>query len=147
MRLNEWGRIVRETWVALPSHYPHIALDAFVIMPDHVHGIIIIGGTGTVGSVGADLRPAPTEVPATRHGLPEIVRAFKSFSARRINEVRITPGVSVWQRKYYEHVVRDEADLARIRAYIQDNPAGWALEHLYPKPARDVDDAETDAVE
>ena len=76
----------------------------------------------------AGLRPAPTKsVVAPRHGLSEVVRGFKSFSGRRVNELRGTPGVSVWQRGYYEHVVRNEEDLNRIREYIEGNPLRWWL--------------------
>jgi putative transposase len=136
VRLNPCGVIVSETWDALPAHYPHLSLDAFVVMPNHVHAIILFDDSddppvgagfkpappsgGTVES-GAGLKPAPT-----RHALPEIVRAFKTFSARRINDLRDTPGAPVWQRNYYEHVVRDETALNRIRQYIADNPARWA---------------------
>jgi len=60
-----------------------------------------------------------------RHGLPEIVRAFKSFSARRINQKRRLPGEAVWQRNYYEHIIRNQSDLDRIRLYIDDNPRRW----------------------
>ena len=90
-----------------------------------------------VRPVGAGLRPAPTEpaptvVPTTKgHGLPEIVRAFKSFSARRINEVRNTSGIPIWQRNYYEHVIRNDGDLHRIRLYIEQNPARWTDDNYY----------------
>ena len=104
------GRIVRNTWLRLPEHYP-VELDAFVVMPNHVHGIIVIP------SVGAGFKPAPT--------LSEIVRAFKTFSARRI-------GHPVWQRNFYEHIVRSEAALERIRQYIVDNPARWAFDRENP---------------
>ncbi len=117
MRLSEAGALARETWENLPAHYPHVILDAFVVMPNHIHGIIVL----TDNVVGAGLKPA-----ATRHGLPEIVRAFKTFSARRINENRGVRAAPVWQRNYYEHIVRDEAALDRIRGYIAGNPANWA---------------------
>jgi putative transposase len=92
--------------------------------------------------VGVDgLRPAPTainDVAAStfddapkRHALPEIVRAFKSFSSRRINQRRNRLGVRLWQRGYYDHVARSERDLERIRIYIQDNPARWTLDEYY----------------
>ena len=74
-------------------------------------------------NVGAGLKPAPT-----LRALPEIVRAFKTFSARRINEMRGTRGVSVWQRNYFEHVVRNEAELLRIREYVVNNPLQWELD-------------------
>ena len=120
MRLNSLGTIVQACWADLPHHYAHVELDAFVVMPNHVHGIILLT------DVGAGFKPAPTRpVPANRHGLPEIVRAFKTFSARRINERRAAPGVPIWQRNYYEHVIRNEDDLQRIREYIQSNTLKW----------------------
>ena len=98
MRLNEIGRIVEKTWTALPEHYPQVQLDIFVVMPNHVHGVILMAddeaprvlagdihttGQGSNPVVGAGLKPAPTK--SERHDLPEIVRAFKTFSSRRIN--------------------------------------------------------------
>ncbi|MSQ25815.1 MAG: transposase [Dehalococcoidia bacterium] len=126
--LNPYGQIAHACWLDLPSHYAFVALDAFVVMPNHVHGVITLHN-GL--SVGAGLKPAPTgDQPAPTsphiHGLPEIVRALKSFSSRRINTLRGTPGTPVWQRNYYEHVVRTEDDLNRIREYIFANPTQWA---------------------
>src|SRR5690606_14708745 len=115
VRLSTEGKIVRQCWNDLPARYPHVDLDAFVIMPNHVHGIIVLTEGDDV--VGAGLRPAPTgdSSPVRRHGLPEIVRALKSFSARRINEHRGTPGLPVWQRSYYERIIRNDRELAATR--------------------------------
>lgn len=105
-------------------------------MPNHVHGIIHLIETEPVGAdfVGAGLRPAPTidAIPTIRHGLPEIVRAFKAFSARRINELHATPGLTLWQRNYYEHVIRDENALAQIHEYILTNPLRWSSDRENP---------------
>ncbi len=118
MILNEYGKIVLSCWNDLPNHYSHVRLDAFQIMPNHVHGIVFI--------VGAGLKPAPTSGPTTkRHGLPEIVRAFKTFSARGINESRRTPGEPIWQRNYFDRIIRDENELNRILEYIIYNPLKW----------------------
>ncbi len=138
MRPGDAGAIALAAWNDLPRHYARVRLDTFVIMPNHVHGIIVLTddvaadvGTGIVGAdaaglgVGAGLKPAPTQ---RRHGLPEVVRAFKTFSARRINELRGTPGVPVWQRNYYEHIIRNAASLERIRTYIETNPERWSLD-------------------
>ncbi len=145
MRLNTFGHIVKSSWHDLSNHYSNLLLDAFTAMPNHVHGIIIITDVG----VGAGLKPAPTNAiptntqaikrPTERHGLPEVVRAFKTFSSRRINALRGTPGVPVWQRNYYEHVVRSEEALKRIREYIATNPLRWALDRENPD-ARGEDD-------
>ena len=133
MRLNETGRAVRHTWDDLPNHYPHAAPDAFEVMPNHVHGIVILTDTDDPGLnfhyVGAGFEPAPTRPVSnnsmSRHGLPEIIRAFKTFSAQRINVLRKTPGAPVWQRNYYEHIVRNDDELNCIRQYIADNPLKW----------------------
>jgi len=126
MRLNDAGRTVQTVWDALPDHYPQVEMDVCVIMPNHVHGIIIL-------AVGAGFKPAPTKpAPAMRHGLPEIVRAFKTFSARRINEMRGMPGGKIWQRNYYEHIIRNDDELNRIREYIANNPAQWEMDRENP---------------
>jgi REP element-mobilizing transposase RayT len=145
MGLNEAGRVVQHVWDGLPTHYPGVELDAFVVMPNHVHGIVVLGLGGTIhdGALRAGLKPAPTGPDGAslddggaavrrRHALPEIVRAFKTFTARRINEIRGTPGVVVWQRNYYEHIVRNEESLTRGRQYIADNPARWATDRENP---------------
>jgi REP element-mobilizing transposase RayT len=106
LSINKYGEIVRDTWEDLVNHNAGIELDAFVIMPNHVHGIIVIDG----------MTPCP---------LSEIVRQLKTFSARRINKMRGTPGIQVWQRNYYEHVIRGEEDLNILREYIDNNPASW----------------------
>jgi putative transposase len=108
MRLNDSGCVVQSTWVGLPNHYHRELLDAFVVMPNHIHGVLSLVGE------------------QSGHGLPEIIRGFKTFSARRINEIRKARGIAVWQRSYHDHVIRDDADLDRIRRYIADNPASWA---------------------
>ena len=126
IRLNQYGEIVQSGWKELPNHYPNILLDEFVIMPNHVHGIIII----IDDAVGAGLRPAPTR--DKRYPLSEIIRAFKSFSARRINEIRNTPGLSVLQRNYYDHIIRNERSLYKIREYIRTNQERWTWDEENP---------------
>jgi len=133
MSLNQCGEIVQSCWERIPCHYPDAVLDSFVIMPNHVHGIIVIADErAEVGlkldCVGAGLKPAPTK----RHPLSEIIRAFKTFSSRRINKIRATYGVPVWQRNYYEHIIRDERELTHIREYISTNYLKWALDNENP---------------
>lgn len=151
MSLNALGLIAQRQWDALPRHYPNATLDAFLIMPNHVHGVILLTEPSLAGerSVGAGLTPYRIRTPAVgdddvthlgvqsacetrpygtwrvRHGLPEIVRGFKTFSARQINFLRKSRGERVWQRNYYERIVRDEDELNRVREYIFDNPSKW----------------------
>ncbi len=133
MVLNDAGGIVQAAWDDLPNHYADVELDECVVMPNHVHGIVVI--------VGAGLKPAPTTPPAPttgtikRHGLPEIIRAWETFSARRIHRIRKTPGAKLWQRNYWERVIRNESEYNRIREYIRNNTSQWKLDKL--NPARD----------
>ena len=127
MVLNATGRVVRARWDGLPEHYPHLRLDEAVVMPDHFHGIFVLDGLlapefDDVATVGGATVASP-------HALFEIVRAFKSFSAREINVQRGTPGASVGQRGYFERVVRDDAQLHSVRRYIRLNPARWSGRH------------------
>jgi len=132
MQVNASGEIVIACWHDIPRHFANVELDAFVVMPNHIHGIIMLRDVNDPDiGVGAGFKPAPT-LTASRHGLPEIVRAFKTFSARRINELRQMPGVPVWQRNYYEHIIRNEKSLHDIRRYIQENPLRWAYDRENP---------------
>jgi putative transposase len=141
MRANAAGELVHACWNDMPNYYPNLDLDAFVLMPNHVHGILILRDMG-VGNenvrgetVGVDLRSTPTHIPTESRkvrGLPEMVRAFKAFSTRRINEHRDTPGAPLWQRNYYEHVIRSEKSLNAIRQYIQWNVIRWDIDRENP---------------
>lgn len=154
MTLNNIGEIVREEWMKTPSIRPEVGLDDFVIMPNHVHGIIIItesvGATGSVAREGktnhceaavssiaqkevrtaqprATQRVAPTKG-LVAGSLGAIIGQFKSKTARRINALRETRGAPVWQRNYHDHIIRNEVDLFRIRTYIANNPMQWGLD-------------------
>jgi REP-associated tyrosine transposase len=138
---NSNGSIVRDCWLDLPNHYPHVSLDTFVVMPDHIHGIIVLRETDGAGGARAGLKPAPTGGSGSadvgvRHGLPEIVRALKTYSARRINARCGTPGAPVWQRDYYERIIRNERELDRTRKYIASNPRNWRTDHEHNKTHR-----------
>jgi REP element-mobilizing transposase RayT len=99
-------------------------------MPDHIHGVISRidrergGSTGHYQLQGHARQTRPDNL--KRHALPEIVRAFKSFSARRINDLRQMRGAPVWQRNFYDRIIRDPAELGNIEAYIRSNPLRWA---------------------
>lgn len=136
MQLNDFGRIIEYTWRDLPSHIKNIALGEYVIMPNHFHGIIQILGKKfiTETPVGASLEPALQHTGLEgnhRETLSEIVRQLKTFSARRINEKRNTPGEPVWQRNYWDHVIRDEEEYHNIILYIKTNPAQWERDKFY----------------
>ena len=118
MVLNEYGNIVSAFWDDLPSHYPNIKTDECVVMPNHVHGIIVIDN-----NAGNGLKPFPTQ-----HGLSEIMRGFKTFSSRKINEIISSETKFQWQKSFYDHVIRNEKSLNCVREYITINPARWDLD-------------------
>lgn len=131
VKLSVEGQIVQATWNTLPQHYSHIEVDEFIIMPNHVHGIVWIkDDILNKEHVGEGLRPSPTQH-VKRHSLSEIMRAFKSFSSRRINEQSNTQSQPFWQRSFYDHVIRDEDSLLRYRKYIQENPLKWTLDEYH----------------
>ena len=134
MILNEYGETVQKVWNELPRHYMNIQLGEFIVMPNHIHGIIIINNDDNNdggGNVGAGFKLAPTATATKKHGLPEIVRALKTFSAKQINKIRNTAGEKVWQRNYYEHIIRNANAHHKIAAYILDNPAKWLNDKFY----------------
>ncbi len=130
MHLTEAGRIVEMKWHQTAASRPHVRLDAFVVMPDHFHGIVWIMEDGSHGAgSGGAARCAPTPNSHRRveaASLSAIMRAFKSAVTCLLNAHRSTPGHALWQRGFYEHVVRDTRGLGNIRRYIADNPARWA---------------------
>jgi putative transposase len=106
---NNLGYIVRSRWDNLSKHHQNVELDESVIMPNHLHGIIALHTT-----------PSESSTP-----ISEIIRGFKTFSARQINKIRDCRGVPVWQRNYYERIIRTEQELNNVKNYIINNPTHW----------------------
>ncbi len=141
MRLNDAGKIILSVWDELPLYYPGANVDAFVVMPNHIHGIIVL-------TVGAGPRACPenrTARPekgqpqgvAPTMPLPDLVQRFKSLTTSRYRHGVMQfrwpsfPG-KLWQRNYYEHIIRNEDELNRIRQYICDNPSNWETDEENP---------------
>ena len=145
--LNDAGLCVKSIWNSLPDRYPDVEIDSVVIMPNHLHGIIIINER-TVGAI--------HELPTTRTSpeisfpqedraihesplrnrrnmlLPKIIGYLKMNTAKRINQLRDNSGTPVWQRNYYERVIRNNQELQTVRQYIDDNPIKWAEDENHP---------------
>jgi putative transposase len=123
--LNSWGRVVDECWHAISDHFPNVDLGKSVVMPNHVHGIIVIHENDS--SVGArHASPLPSNPPhgVIPNSLGAIVGSFKSAVTRRLRrELVASP---IWQRGFYDHVIRDDLDWTRIHNYIESNPMNWA---------------------
>ena len=130
MRLNDIGQIVTDCWRAIPDHLHNTALDEFVVMPNHIHGIIVIkdnnplrdNGDGVGNNDRCSLRNA-----RNMELLPKIISQYKSSVTRMVRK-RWNNHSFGWQKSFYDHVIRNDEDLYRIRAYIQNNPLNWELD-------------------
>ena len=148
VRLNAAGQAATQCWLEIPTHFPRVRLDAFIVMPNHLHGIVAIHDDGatlrgdgdTIGvgaqhaaplrltrhkSVGRHASRGPAPAGPRPGSLGAIVRSFKSATTKCVNDIRQTPGGSVWQRNYYDRIIRNDHELYRARRYIVSNPDRW----------------------
>ena len=141
MCLSASGELAQKVWTSLPGRFSFVQLDAFVVMPNHVHGIIILAGPQSLSpQQKPDIVRAPEKfqpsVQAKRgdHSVPgsklgEVVRTFKGATTHHIRAT--SDPAFAWQTRYYDHIIRNQQDLDRIRAYIATNPARWAQDTLH----------------
>jgi REP element-mobilizing transposase RayT len=135
VKRNEAGHMLQCVWDALPGRFPTVELDAFVVMPNHIHGVVVIAqNVGATLVVAQDQRRAGTRPAPT---LGDIVGAFKSITTHQyalgVKERGWPPFTRrLWQRNYYEHVIRNEISLSAIRLYIEGNPVLWPYDHDNP---------------
>ncbi|MEP1307584.1 MAG: transposase [Balneola sp.] len=137
MHLNELGKIARDYWNTIDNRYPNTRVDAFIIMPNHVHGIIeIINPNPMVGAIHESPLPLGNDIEIIHKNrrkmlTPKIVGWYKMNTAKQINQTRQTPGTKIWQRNYYDHIIRNEKSLYRIREYIKQNPENWNKDRFW----------------
>jgi REP element-mobilizing transposase RayT len=122
--LSLLGRLVRECWVAIPEHFGRVQLDEFVVMPNHLHGILVLHPIVGAQQCCALLDVATKTARVTPASVSAIVRSFKAIVTRRAHEELFWSG-QVWQRNYFERIVRDGKELADIRRYIAENAKRW----------------------
>ena len=127
MRLSAVGNIVKGEWLRTATIRPNVELDVFVVMPNHIHGIIVLNEIYNMHGRGTSRRAPTLERfgKPTSNSIPTIVRLFKSTTTKQINKIRYSPGLPIWQRGYYEHIIRNDKDLNNIRDYIINNPLKW----------------------
>jgi len=151
MVLNEAGRMVQIIWDEMRENYPGVETDEFVIMPNHIHGIVVLVGAGPRACPDIGPRACPDigqpQGVAPTLSLPDIVHRFKTMSTKRYTDgVKQSgwppyPG-KLWQRNYYEHIIRNENELNRIREYIQNNPLKWEFDRENPAVGADFKTAQ-----
>ena len=174
MRLNAAGEMVQRIWNEMPNRFSSIAMDTFISMPNHIHGIIMVGAPlvgahlpndatttmpepttepAAAGTTAGGIRTttavenrAPTRGAPTRVGLGDVVGAFKSLTtleyARGVRDMNWPPFHGrLWQRNFYEHIVRTDESMKKIRQYILDNPTQWAFDRENPMAVNPTQDA------
>ncbi|MDP2960215.1 MAG: transposase [candidate division Zixibacteria bacterium] len=132
MVLSEYGKIVNKFWNKIPIRFSNVEIDWLVVMPNHVHGVIIINNECR-GGVSPPHSQGEATSPLQNPTLGQIIAYFKYQTAKLINQIRKMPRASVWQRNYYEHVIRNEDKLNKLRYYIQTNPLKWHRDRENPE--------------
>ncbi len=133
MQLNQYGEIVEKEWTRSPLIRQEIELDKYVVMPNNFHAIVIINPVGA--NVHSPLRQPSyfSEHPSMKpKSLSSLIAGFKSVVTKKINLIRKSPGTPIWQRNYYEHIIRSEESLNKIREYVVNNPLLWERDQLHP---------------
>src|SRR5271168_291460 len=135
--LSPAGEIVRAVWNALPSRFPRLLLDEFVIMPNHFHAVLAFVGEGLAPPAAtiAKLAPpgsAPLAEKSANCSIPDVIGAFKSISTIQVNRHLRTKGSALWQRSYHDHIVRTGEDMGNIQRYIFENPLLWSSDPENP---------------
>ena len=144
MQLNSAGKVIKRWWLELTRKFTTVETDQFVVMPKHCHGIIVLADS----IVGADLHVGPPDGRTGAHAgapLPTVMQWFKTMTTneyiRGAKRLGWPPFQGqMWQRSYFEHVIRDDESLTRIRQYIIDNPSRWAFDHENPAMIADKRD-------
>jgi REP element-mobilizing transposase RayT len=131
MRLNQYGAIVAETYQWLCQHYSYLYTDEWIVMPNHFHAIMVI--TDNLGRGGSRTAPTMGTAPTINSKpLGRLIGAFKTVSTKKINILRDAPATPLWQRNYYEHIIRNQNAMDKIHEYIVNNPLSWHLDQLHP---------------
>jgi REP element-mobilizing transposase RayT len=129
MYLNQIGNVVTQEWVRSSQIRQEIELDTWVIMPNHIHGIVLITEINNLGAQSLTPLHTPTLSPEPLHrqsrSLSTFIAGFKASVTKQINIIRQAPGIPMWQRNYHESIIRDEESLHTIRQYIINNPQSW----------------------
>jgi REP element-mobilizing transposase RayT len=153
---SEAQMAVESAWLTLPDIFADIELDEFVVMPNHIHCIVCIRnhgcyrlhpGTWKIDGICRDgWPPIPTNANMKYETLSNIIGAFKTSAATRVNKLRGVMGVSVWQKSFYDRIIRNNFEMDRIQEYIRNNPIKWAQDRDNPTipafrtPVKSIDD-------
>ena len=121
-RLSPIGQLIEKEWHSLSDRYPNVRFEAFVVMPNHIHGIIVIDNKES---------PRQEQSPCPTVSLDSILCAYKSITTKSCNRMDAVSGRKIWQYRYHDHIIRNAEDYSRIFEYINSNPAKWADDRYF----------------
>jgi REP element-mobilizing transposase RayT len=131
LQLNDAGRLIQKLWEELPTRFAEVNINSFIVMPNHLHGIVLVGAQFIAPDTPHNHRERNEKGAMNRAPtLGEIVRTYKALSTRMIRQT--VNSTFAWQRNYYEHIIRCEESLNRIRQYILDNAVRWEFDRENP---------------
>ena len=154
MQLTNLGQIVEEHWRVIPEHFPNVELGTFVVMPNHIHGIIVLPADairdlvstpeilhdhsrrGVISTPIITVPQGDETSPLQRPTLGQVVAYFKYQSTKQINTILDSAGTPIWQRNYHEHIIRNKDEHERIHLYIESNPVNWMDDDENPEITR-----------
>jgi REP element-mobilizing transposase RayT len=134
MKLSEIGNLANDFWMEIPEHFPFIKLDAFVVMPNHVHGIITINHDRNVAcnistnDIPLSKNEKMAKISPKKGSLSSVIRSYKSAVTKQARQIDLKFS---WQSLYYDHIIRNPFALHRIRKYINNNPNNWDTDNFY----------------
>jgi putative transposase len=138
VHLSTIGEITHRCWNEIPSHFPYVELDEFIVVPNHLHGILILADHCRGVQLNAPNRATAIyykSMSPKKGTLSVIIRTFKAAVTTQCRKRKYH--FHGWQRNYYEHIVRNEDELGRIREYIASNPLQWEFDRENPTQATD----------
>ena len=128
MRCSTVGQVVEAAWQDLPHHTPGLILDAWVVMPNHLHGIVILPGKSMSETLSQTIPRGPKP-----GSLGAVLGGFKSAVSRRVSASDLSLVRPLWQRNYYDRIIRDNRELGATQKYIETNPARWDDDPNHPR--------------
>jgi putative transposase len=135
VQLNRFGEIAQKELQQLPNRLKTVQLNDYIIMPNHVHGILVIAAKNPPGErdrLSIQIAPERRFGAMVPNSVPSVIRSYKSVVTQKVNTLRATPGKDVWQDNYYEHIIRNENEWQKIRDYILWNPIQWQVDPENP---------------
>jgi putative transposase len=132
MKLSDLGLIIQKVWLEIPLHFKQVSLDEFIVMPNHLHGILHLNQIVEATHASPLQGDGHSRKTLASGSLGAIIGSFKAAAAKHINSLYAFSNKSIWQRNYYEHIIRNELSLEKIQEYICNNPLRWHLDRENP---------------